>query len=110
MMPDLKNMMDDELTSLQREIKAELARRSAEKMFPVFGVQTSPLNQYEFSNPEQAISCAAELLEQVLNDIQSDISRGGLDGWNGNLLRIYVQHVNESDFAILQPYLKDKKS
>ncbi|EED9017807.1 hypothetical protein BG165_004667 [Salmonella enterica subsp. enterica serovar Kottbus] len=31
-MPDLKNMMDDELTSLQREIKAELARRSAEKM------------------------------------------------------------------------------
>lgn len=30
-MPDLKNMMDDELTSLQRDIKAELARRSAEK-------------------------------------------------------------------------------
>ncbi|ECQ3776339.1 hypothetical protein F0A41_22340 [Salmonella enterica] len=110
MMPDLKNMMDDELTSLQRDIKAELARRSAEKMIPVFGVQTSPLNQYEFSNPEQAISCAAELLEQVLNDIQSDIARGGLDGWNGNLLRIYVQHVNKSDFAILQPYLQDKKS
>lgn len=110
MVNNLQNMTADELTSLQSDIKAELARRSAEKMIPVFGVQTTPLNQYEFSDPKQAASCAAGLVDKVLNDVLDDLSKGGLDGWNGNLLRIYVQHVNESDFSILQPYLRDKKS
>lgn len=107
---NLQNMTGDELANLQSDIKAELARRSAEKMIPVFGVQTRPINQYEFADPGQAVSCAAALLEQVLSEVQNDLSKGGLEGWNGNLLRIYVQHVNESDFAILKPYLKDKKS
>lgn len=108
---DLQKMMDGELVRLQLEIKKEQDRRLAEKMIPVFGVWQSPINQYEFADPEQAISCAAGLLDKVLREVKDDLSKeGGLQGWNGNLLRIYVQHVNESDFAILQPHLKDKKS
>lgn len=106
---DLQNMTGDELASLQNAIKAEQARRSAEKMIPVFGVKTSPINQYEFADPSQAITCAAELLDKVLGEVRDDLSKGGFQGWNGDLLRIYVQHVNESDFAVLQPHLKDKK-
>ncbi len=109
-MPDLQKMMDSELVHLQLEIKKEQDRRSTEKLIPVFGVKTSPVNQFEFADPAQAISCAARLLDEVLNEVRDDLSKGGLQGWNGDLLRIYVQHVNESDFAILQPYLKDKKS
>ncbi|WP_407214428.1 hypothetical protein [Enterobacter hormaechei] len=67
-MHDLQKMMDGELASLQSAIKAEQARRSAEKMIPVFGVKTSPINQYEFADPAQAISCAAGLLDKVLDE------------------------------------------
>lgn len=109
-MSNLQNMTGDQLVSLQSDIKAELARRSTEKMIPVFGVQTTPLNQHEYSDPRQAFSYASGLLDKVLSEVQDYISSDRLQGWNGNLLRIYVQHVNESDFAILQPYLKDKKS
>lgn len=107
---DLQKMMDGELVRLQLEIKKEQDRRLAEKMIPVFGVKTSQANQYEFADPAQAISCAAGLLDKVLDEVRDDISKGGLQGWNGDLLRIYVQHVSESDFAILQPHLRDKKS
>ena len=107
---DLQKMMDGELVRLQLEIKKEQDRRLAEKMIPVFGVWQSPINQYEFADPAQAISCAAGLLDKVHHEVQDDLSKGGLQGWNGDLLRIYVQHVNESDFAVLQPHLKDKKS
>lgn len=106
-MSNLQNMTGDELANLQSDIKAELARRSTEKMIPVFGVQTTPLNQHEFSDPSQAISYAVVLLDKVLAEVRGDLSKGGLQGWNGNLLRIYVQHVSESDFAILQPHLKN---
>ena len=110
MVGDLQKMTGDELASLESAIKVEQARRSAEKMIPVFGVKTSPINQYEFADPAQAISCASGLLDKVLDEVRADLSKGGLQWWNGDLLRIYVQHVNESDFAVLQPHLKDKNS
>ncbi|MFW5407210.1 hypothetical protein B7L51_001090 [Pectobacterium brasiliense] len=109
-MGDLKNMMDADLVNLQRDIQKELTRRSVEKMIPIFGVKSSPINQHEFADPKQAFSCAAGLLDKVLSDAQNDLANGLFEGWNGNLLCIYVQHVSESDFAILQPHLRDKKS
>lgn len=108
-MSDLTSMMVDELVTLQRDITAELSRRSQEKKIPVFGVRTSPLRVYEFSDLHQAISCAEGLLGDVLIQTQEDMKGDGLQGWNGDLLRVYVQHVSESDFAILKPHLKDQK-
>jgi hypothetical protein len=108
-MNNVSDMMNYELTALRAEIDRELKKRTEEKKLPVFGVCGGAFNTDEFSSLEEARAAAHDKLDAAFDLLQTDIENDRLGDWTGDLLRVYVKQVPESEHAVLKPYLRDRE-
>lgn len=107
-MNDLNALHSSELLQLQVDIEEELQRRKKSKKKPVFGVVCG-FSRYEFMTLGAASICLRQHLPDAIDALLTDIEKGGLDGWNGDVVRLYVNHVSEEDFKSLEPGFFDNR-